>query len=258
MAKRLLRFVVLGGVAAAFAFVPLAQARPQANLIIDVNYAYDGSITVTLPNGTAVGVKSGTPTMIPAGYYTVELTQPGCVDTPAFILQGPGVNILDDMQAGEIVTDAQAAVFQPNATYTWRDGSINPPVLWTFQTSSDVLGTPPPPAVNANGPRSKNAQVNEDVVNSAKLPFRGKLAAVVKGGKVGLTFKGKSVASLASGRYTITVDDASKTQGVMLAGGSSHRKVRITTGAFVGKVSKPLVLTAGKWSLTGGAGFSVK
>ena len=223
-----------------------------------MNYSYAGDITVTLPNGQAVGVKSGTPTVIPAGYYTVELTQPGCVDTPAFILQGPGVNILDDLNAGEIVTDAQEADFQPNATYTWRDGSINPPVLFTFQTSGEVLGTPPPPSVAASGgPVSTNKESNGSVVGSglahgSKLPFRGTLAAAVSAaGNVDLVFKGKRVRSLRAGRYSITVTDKSPKSGFALERTGGHA-MKLTAAAFVGKRSASLQLTAGRWFFLGG------
>jgi hypothetical protein len=256
MGARRLPLVLLGAFAAGFlALAPVAQGRTAATLTLEVNYSYAGDITVTLPNGQPVGTKAGVPTVIPAGYYTVELTQPGCVDTPAFILQGPGVNILDDLNAGEIVTDAQEADFQPNATYTWRDGSINPPVLFTFQTSGEVLGTPPPPSVAATGgPVSSNKEANGSVVGSGighgSSKLRGTLAgAVMPTGKLSLAYKGKSVHTLTAGRYTITVTDRSSKTGFMLES-AGHRATKLTVAGFVGKRSVSVQLTTGKWFFT--------
>lgn len=247
----MMRLVLAGAVTAAIlAFAPAAESRTAVTLTLDVNYSYAGDITVTLPSGQPVGVKSGTPTVIPAGYYTVELTQPGCVDTPAFVLQGPGVNILDDLNAGEIVTDAQEADFQPNSTYTWRDGSINPPVLFTFQTSGDVLGTPPPPSSAASGgPVSSNKEANGSVVGSGlkSSKLTGTLAATVSAaGKPTLSYKGKRVSSLAPGRYSITVTDRSSKLGFTLERTGSH-PLKLTLPGFVGKRSASVQLTAGRW-----------
>jgi hypothetical protein len=252
------RLLISGVVATAIlALVPAAaQSRSAEALTLDVNYSYAGDITVTLPSGQPVGVRSGTPTVIPAGYYTVELTQPGCVDTPAFVLQGPGVNILDDLNAGEIVTDAQEADFQPNSTYTWRDGSINPPVFFTFQTSGDVLGTPPPPSSAASGgPVSSNKEANGSVVGSGikQTPkLSGTLAATVSAaGKPTLSFKGKRVSSLTAGRYAITVTDRSPESGFAVERSGSHA-MTLTAPGFVGKRSETLELTAGRWSFLAG------
>jgi hypothetical protein len=257
-----MRRLVLAGVvtAAILAFAPAAESRTAVTLTLDVNYSYAGDITVTLPSGQPVGVKSGAPTVIPAGYYTVELTQPGCVDTPAFILQGPGVNILDDLNAGEIVTDAQEANFQPNSTYTWRDGSINPPVVFTFQTSGDVLGTPPPPSSAATGgPVSSNKESNGSVVGSGlgqSSKLTGKLAATVSAaGKLNLAYRGKRVRSLPAGRYTLTVTDRSPKSGFMLERSGGHA-LKVTAAGFVGKHSASVKLTAGRWFFLGGPSAS--
>ena len=253
--SRMLRVVVSAAlVVGLLVLAPGAQSHGLQNLILEVNYDYVGSITVQLPNGTPVGVKSGTPTVIPAGYYTVELNQPGCVDTPAFILQGPGVNLLDDMQAGEIVTDAQSAVFQPNSTYTWRDGSTNPPVYYTFQTNGDVLGTPPPVIAASKVPLSKNKEANSSVVGSGLSSSKslGSLAgAVSSAGVLQLSLGGKTVSKLTAGLYSLTVVDKSGKQGFMLEK-AGHPAMSITSGAFVGKKSTSVTLTAGKWFAVSG------
>src|SRR5262245_60155275 len=56
---------------------PGAGARKDANLSLNVNYTAAGLVTVTLPDGTPVGSTSGAPTVIPAGYYSLNLSGPG-------------------------------------------------------------------------------------------------------------------------------------------------------------------------------------
>ena len=252
-----MRLVISSTLAAGvLAFAPAAESRSSAILTLEVDFSYTGDITVMLPNGTPVGTKTGSPTVIPAGYYTVELTQPGCVDVPAFILQGPGVNILDDLQSGEVVTDAVEADFQPNTTYTWRNGTENPPVYFTFATSGTVLGTPPPVTPAANGPVSSNKEANGSIVGSGLVKSSASLLGTLAGGVSAtgsphLSYKGKAVSSLFAGRYKITVADTSKTSGFMLES-SSHRVVSLTNQAFVGTHAATVTLTAGKWFFVAG------
>jgi len=231
---------------------PASQAARAETLALDVTYAYNGLITVDLPNGTPVGTTSGAPTVIPAGYYIVTLSQPGCVATPAFILQGPGVNIQDDLQSGEIVTDSLAADFQPNATYTWRDGSMNPPVSYTFTTSGNVVGTPPPPTTAAPVVTGSNkAEGNSSVVGaqntSSGLAFAGSITAnVSSGGRAALLYRGKAVSRLGAGRYTLTLNDPSPTSSFMLGTGS-RKVLSLSGGTSSGKHSTSVELSAGKW-----------
>jgi hypothetical protein len=232
---------------------PAAQARRAAPLTLMVDYSYTGDITVTLPSGQPVGVRSGTPTVIPAGYYNVELTQPGCVDTATLILSGPGVSIFDNLQNGEVVTDAVAANFQPNSTYTWRSGAVNPPVIFTFQTSGDIVGTPPPPSGKTiKGPTSTNPQTNSSLVGSASTAARGTLAGSVSpAGTAALAFKGKPLTILKAGRYTFTITDKSPAHGFVLRR-PSHPPMNLTGGAFVGRHSTTVTLTKGQWYFAGG------
>jgi hypothetical protein len=254
------RFVILGTLLGGLlGLSPGAQAGSAvalAPLALDVNYNYNGDISVILPDGSPVGVTTGQPTVIPAGYYIVTLTQPGCVDTPAFILQGPGVNIQDDLQSGEEVSDGDAADFQPNATYTWRNGSTNPPVNYTFVTSGQVVGTPPGPTpVTPVETGSNKSESNSDPLGAAgagsagKALLRGTLAGTVTAaGRLTLLRGGKPVTRLTAGRYTLTVSDRSTTDGFML-GNTSHHELSLTGAAFVGKRSASVDLTAGRWFL---------
>ncbi len=130
---------------AALVLASAAASRGADGPALDVTFFTDGTISLTLPDGTPVGTTSGAPTVIPAGYYTLLLAGPGgCSELPYFELHGPGENILNDMDLGEMKATA-TAYFQPNSTYTWRDNGI-PGVIYTFTTSSTVVGTPPAPS----------------------------------------------------------------------------------------------------------------
>ena len=144
--SRVIRLVTLTAVVlGVFGFTSVAEGSHAESLSLNVSFDYSGNIAVTLPNGTPVGVTTGSPTVIPAGFYTISLTQPGCVDIPYFNLNGPGVSIADNLSGGEVTSSTDDADFLPNSTYTW-DNDNNRAVVYTFVTSSQVLGTPPPPA----------------------------------------------------------------------------------------------------------------
>ena len=102
---------------------PLAQRELRTN----------GAISVALPNGQPVGVTSGAPTVIPAGFYTVVLTGPGgCTAMPHFNLNGPGEAIHDNLNEGESDNFTYNAYFLPNSTYTWSSDAA-PCVVHTFR-----------------------------------------------------------------------------------------------------------------------------
>jgi hypothetical protein len=247
--------------AALLVIAPGAQARDNVSLSLNVSFAATGAVTVTLPDGTPVGVTSGSPTLIPAGFYSLEFVQPGCTAVPMFTLKGPGVDIQEDLAGGELINDSADANFEPNSTYTWKIDTA-PTIVHTFQTSNQVLGTPPPPAGAIIGQldpytgTKKATGGNTSVVGSAIAPFRGKLTGVVSSsGRMSIAFKGKGLANLKAGRYTVAVSDASRKVGFELKR-AKHTPVVVTGVAFVGKHSLTVNLVAGKWLLTSGTGRS--
>jgi hypothetical protein len=226
----------------------LAPAARATTLSLYVTFSPTGTITVTLPDGTPVGSTSGAPTVIPAGYYTLFLSGPGaCTQLPLFELKGPGEDIFSDMTAGEVDYTSQNAYFKPNSTFIWRNYAA-PGVVHTFVTSGDVQGTQPTPLSPAGAGMSSTV-TSDDIVGSLVGPFRGTLTATVSAtGRLSLVQKGKSLAGLKAGRYTIVVRDASTSSGVFLqkAKGSP---VAVTTTQFVGKRSTSVRLTAGRWQV---------
>jgi hypothetical protein len=188
--------------------------------------------------------------VIPAGFYTLRLSGPGaCTELPYFELKGPGENILDNMDLGEMQA-IDIADFSPSSTYTWRSDAI-PGVVYTFMTSAEVEGTRPPvssgPVRTPSG--SRPTVSSHDVVGSALFPFRGTLiGGVSAAGRLTFAYKGKSITSLKAGRYTITVHDKSAASGFMLEKAKTkHVTVSVTGAAFVGTRSASVDLTAGKW-----------
>lgn len=251
-----LRLIAASAFVALLTLAPAAQGRGTAGTqTLQVNFFVTGTIAVTLSDGTPVGATSGAPTVIPAGYYKVLLFGPGgCANVPYFDLKGPGTNIVDNMDGGELATNYHDAYFVPNSTYTWRNDDT-PGVVYAFQTSSDVQGTPPP-AVGPKGIAASNhgTAVSQNLIGSAIVPSRAALTgAVSAAGRLTLAYKGKSVTTLAAGRYTFTVTDKSTTSGFMLEK-TKHALVSVTGLKFVGKHSVKVNLTAGRWFLTPRAG----
>jgi hypothetical protein len=234
---RALRLLALSALlAGGLASAPGAQARAAANPALHVNFFTNGSITVTTDSGAPLGTSSGAPTVIPAGYYTVLLVGPGgCSNVPYFELHGPGANIVDNMDGGELSLNSYPTYFAPNSTYTWRDDDTSPPVTFTFATSGEILGTAPAVA----GPTGIAAGKHGT-------------ATVSPSGKLTLVLNGKPVTSLGAGTYTITVTDHSTTSGFLLE--KASHVVAVTGAAFVGTRTTTVKLTAGTWLLSSGPG----
>jgi hypothetical protein len=230
----------------AVALAPGGQAAHSDQLTLKVDFSFTGAITMATPGGAPVGTTSGTPTLIPAGYYSLILEGPGgCTLTPYFMLKGPGVTVTDNMAQGEDQFTEHVVNFQPSSTYTWVN-SDNPNIVYTFQTSSTVVGTKAPPVV-WNGPTNKGKQVNEDVVGSGRLPGRGTLTGTLSSsGAITISFEGKHPATLRTGSYTFVITDKSPSNGLTLARGAT-KPTRLTAAGFVGRHTWKLNLTTGRW-----------
>jgi hypothetical protein len=241
--------VLLG--ASLLVVAPAGQSRESVSLTLYVYFGYNNEISVRLADGTPVGTPNGTPTVIPAGYYTLSFEQPGCVQVPSFELQGPGVSVVNNLSGGEVTSATAPVNFQPSSTYTWRDDA-NRSVVYTFATSSSVVGTQSgavvhQPVSSANGDSS-----NSDIVGSAVKPLRGTLiGSVTESGKLSLAFQGKSVSHLAAGRYRFSLTDKSTTAGFVLA--HAHHTLSLTGMAFTGKHTGSIDLTAGTWTFAAAA-----
>jgi hypothetical protein len=229
--------------------VPLAQARATGPLTLNVNFFTTGNITLSLPDGTPVGVTTGSPTTIPAGYYqVVELGPGGCSAMPHFSMKGPGVTMFDNLNEGESATVTTFVTFAPNATYTWSNDA-SPSVIHTFQTSSQILGTAPAKSADGLSAGGHTTVSSSALVGSAIVPFRGTITgAVSAAGKLTFSFGGKSVKTLKAGRYKFSVTDKSKASGFLLQK-KAPGMVTVTGLSFVGKHADTVRLTKGSWSI---------
>ncbi|HEX4521125.1 MAG TPA: hypothetical protein VH063_16205 [Gaiellaceae bacterium] len=248
------RLVALIALAAgALSLAPGGEARLAATPSLQVTFAANGTIAVTLADGTPVGSVSGTPTTIPAGYYTILLAGPGgCTYLPTFELKGPGESISSNLQDGEVMSTGFNADFLPNSTYVWRNDGTSPPTTYTFTTSSDVVGAPPSTATGTGKLGPVTIVSSQDVLGSAVLKFKGTLsAAVAASGKPSLAFHGKSITKLAAGKYTLTVVDKSSAARFMLQKGS-HAAMAMSGLSTRGTHKTTIYLTAGRWSFTAG------
>ena len=232
----------------AAAFLAFAPGASAANLSMVVTFSASGNITLTLPDGTPVGVASGSPTVVPAGFYTMNLVGPGgCTNLPYFDLRGPGPSILDSMDQGEESQKTINATFLPNSTYTWRDDQF-PGTVYTFQTSNQVLGTAPTaPVAPDHGEASSSSLIASD---TGTVPSRGILTgAITAGGKLTISFKGKSVASLQHGKYTFKILDKSSSHGFLIQK-ANHKAIALSGVTYVGNRTAKVNLTAGTWIFT--------
>jgi hypothetical protein len=246
--KTLRLFAAIASLAGLMTIAPAAQGRSLANPAIRVQFSLTGTISVTGPSGAQLGTTSGQPTVIPAGYYTVLLLGPGgCAVIPYFELRGPGENIASNLTEGELDNDSVNAYFQPNSTYTWRNRDV-PGAVFTFSTSSEVVGTAPAVAGPKGNQATNHTTVkSSDFVGSEILPFRGTLTgSVTAAGRLSLSYQGKSVARLKAGRYTISVVDRSSTSGFLVQK-VRHAATLVTGRTFVGRRATKVQLTAGKW-----------
>ncbi|HWE80855.1 MAG TPA: hypothetical protein VG265_04345 [Gaiellaceae bacterium] len=244
--------VVAAALVAALLALPKAQGARAVSLSLEVAFSANDTIAVTLPDGATVGSTAGAPTVIPAGFYTIELTGPLNPPTglPYFQLTGPGVNVLSNLNEGGISFDTATVTFLPSSSYGWTDDAISG-VTHTFVTSSDVLGTAPGVAVS---PHSGKPAASQDLVGSDVVPFRGVLSGTVSAaGKVSVSFGGKRAAALRPGRYRVAISDSSSAVGFSLTK-TGHRAKPLTTIRYRGRRTVSIDLTAGRWLVAAPAG----
>ena len=230
---------------------PAAQGTSAASLSLVVSFFANGTISVTLPDGTPLAPSQ----VIPAGYYTLLFSGPGgCTSLPYFHLTGPGTNIVTNMAEGATQKTTNTANFLPSSTYVWSDDAF-PGTLHTFTTSAVVEGSPPSGSESTTGTVGKGKGVTyQDIVGSDIVPFRGTLtAAVSAAGRLSLAYKGKSISKLKAGKYTIKITDGSSTDGFTLEK-LKHAAASLTGSAFVGKRTASVHLTTGTWRFAAGRG----
>ncbi len=219
-----------------------------------VNYDATCHFTMSLDSGASVPAGSS----LPYGTYQVVVNTPfsfsnGQASCSAvnFALSGPGVSYTTTLGDGDGSQAVASAAFAANSSYTASDSAVTPGTSITFSTTNAAVGA------GAAGSSSSGSSGSSSGGQSAlgtplagsgkKVAFQGALAGGVSAaGKLTLSFKGKSVATLKPGDYSVTVTDKSAKSGFFI-GQSGHRTTTITSAAFKGKHSVTLDLTTGQW-----------
>jgi hypothetical protein len=242
----------------AAALVPAGSAR--RNVLPTLYVAYTMSCTFAISDDSGKRVTSIAP-----GAYQVYITTPevfGAVDLTGihdmtacksfvqFKLTGPGVSLDTTLQDGDEDKEMLPATFQPNSTYTALDSNQPSVARATFSTAATGSpSSPTGPGSTGSGTSSgSKGSTQKQLVGSAVVPFRGKLAATVDAaGKLALTTKGKPVANLKAGLYTFTVVDKSANSGFAIqklkAGATT-----LTSVAYEGTHVASITLKAGQWT----------
>ena len=245
------RFAVL---AAAFTLVVGGAAMSRAAVLPTLYVNYVGTnCTFTLTNDSNTSV-----TTLEPGTYQLMLQaddfQSCASGLPDFRLTGPGVSVETPIDAG----NGSAANFQinlqPSSTYVAQDSS-QPLSRITFVTLAS--GAPAAPTIQGGGgggstvTTSSGGGSGKSAIGTSTGatgdPLRGALLGLVNAtGKLSLTEKGKAVASLKSGRYTLTVTDESSRSGFTIQQ-STKSPSTVTGVAFVGKKTETLDFKPGQW-----------
>jgi hypothetical protein len=224
--------------------------------MMKVLFNADGTMSVTLGDGTSVGTPSSPGTAIPAGLYDIHLDDTAGV-LHLFHLVGPGVyvsaNPLTDGPDGEAVLNEFFEVtFQPNSTYTYQDDYSPNASHRVFSTTGGAAPAHTPVAGASTGKVITGTSIagtkdSKVTAPAAPVRFRGSLAAAISAsGKPNLTFKGKNVTTLQAGRYRISIVDQSKTSGFIIQ--QFHKLATTVAGAsFTGRRTVTIVLKPGQW-----------
>jgi len=229
---------------------PLVARAAELELV--ATFQENHTITLTLADGTSVSGLT-----IPAGSYTIHMENPYDVAGPEFDLSGPGVSLVTDMFFGETPSETYRAELQPNSTYTWRNNE-RPTTVFTFRTagtaasSSSTSGGSSSSSSSSSG--TKSSSTSKDVVGSQVVPFRGTLAGDVSTtGKLSLKLRGKPVATLKAGVYTVSVLDETA-RGDFVLQKLGKPPVTLSGRAYVGRRSAKVTLRAGQWMFFSSAG----
>jgi hypothetical protein len=231
-----------------------AQQAGAASIVLVLNP--DETLEVVLDNGVRLRTTT-TGAVIPPGTYAavVYSAVPEFRDDyHMFHLTGPGVNIQTDLLAGDERAEPHTVTFLPNSTYVFQDDRNLALGRVVFSTSGPATavsqaagGSPASGSAGAGGKTVSQGVQNKDVVGSAILPVRGTLSGGVSTtGKLTLTFKGKRVSSLKSGRYRLAVlDETAKSAFTLHKLG--RQPVKVTGLPFVGRQTVTLTLAPGQW-----------
>jgi hypothetical protein len=229
-------------------------AGTLANATLTVTYIGTSSLQVRLGDGTTV--RSGA--SIPAGSYQV-IVDDADYTNPKFTMNGPGVNISSDLNSSGMGID-RPAFFGPytlatSSTYTLQDANMGASTAITFTTSatssasgaSNSSGSSSVSGGSSGSTSSGGTSSSASSSTSSTMKMVGTLKASVNAsGKPTLTFNGKAVKALKTGRYMVTVEDHSKKAGLIVWQLGRHA-MTLSGSAALGSSSHVVTFSTGKW-----------
>jgi hypothetical protein len=245
------------GAVAALLLTGTGGAAPAATLpSLYVNYNAGCHFTMALDGGVAVASGSS----IPYGLYQVVVSAPiafssglgGC-EYVNFQLSGPGVSYTTQLQQGDATNDMSTQTFKAGSSYSAVDNTVPPGSSIQFTTSNTPVANPGGSSSSSSSSSGSSASGGSSSAygtpvtssSSGSTKLLGTLVGTVNSaGKLTLSFKGKAVAQLASGKYTVTVTDKSSKAGFVIQTGS--HKTTVTSPGFMGKKSVAVTLAKGQ------------
>jgi hypothetical protein len=220
-------------------------AGTLADATLTVTYIGSSSLQVRLADGTTV--RSGA--TIPAGSYQV-LVDDADYTNPKFVMTGPGVNISSDLNSSGMGIDRPAFFgpysFPTGSTYTLQDANIGASSAVTFTASASATTSGASSSGGSSSVSGGSSGSSSGATTSTTKMVGTLKAAVSVSGKPTLTFNGKAVKTLKTGRYTVTVGDHSKKAGLIVWKRGSHA-MTLSGSAALGSSSHAVTFNTGKW-----------
>jgi hypothetical protein len=232
-----------------------AQGGHAATPTLYVHYAMNCTFTIVGDNGGPV-------TAIPPGAYQILVTSPepfaapdlsgetdpnvACSGSLAFRLTGPGVDLFTTLENGDASSDLLSATFQAG-TYVAQEERRPTLTRTSIAVTAGAPSTGGGSSGGGTGGGSGNTSTTKTATPTPKLAVRGTLkGSVTTKGKLTLTFKGKRVSSLKSGRYAVSVLDETSRSGFTIQR-LGKAPTQVTGKGFLGRHAVTLSLVAGQW-----------
>jgi hypothetical protein len=161
------------------------------------------------------------------------------------------VNLETDLLAGDDRAQPHTVTLLANSTYVFQDERSLQAGRIVFSTSGAATAVAQrsggSPASSSGDSTISQGVNNVDVVGSEIARSRGTLSAgVTTAGKLTLTFKGKGVSALRSGKYRIMVLDETASSGFTLQK-LGRQALKLTGLPFVGRKTVSVTLNPGQW-----------
>jgi hypothetical protein len=221
-----------------------------------VHYTMNCTFTLTGDNGAPI-------TSVPPGRYQVLVSSPqgfaevdlsgvadpfyACGGHLSFHLTGPGVNLHTTLEEGDGSGDQMQANLQAGTYVAFDDKRST--TRTSFTVSSGAASTGSTGSTSGSGSTGSTSGSGSTATSGTKaVATLGTLnGGVDTKGKLTLTFKGKRVGSVKTGRYKVTVLDETSSSGFSLqkAGGKA---TAITSKPYVGRKTVTLTLKPGQWT----------